>query len=665
MQNKIFSITLDRENAGISLLSLVGDDNNMNFCREGKSLFALRNFDLEKIEENECSALAVSFFMGVRATTKYKFEEDHLTVSIVLLNENPYPVYFKNGDIILETPINDAYDSSTVCLKERCHAHIWTGFEHSYIRCERMGESDCNLGIIFQNGSFSSYRQEECKHCSRGYLSLNLSAFHLLCGGTYEIKFTVFKHSGGNDFFEAAKRIDGYARVRSERGYTFIAREEIEFSVETNVKIESASCSVNGEHALCRTEKDKVFISFVPKNTGEHKAIFEINDRRGVAVFNIISDVEKLILGRLNFIVDHQQCREERSTLYGAYLIYDNEEGRQYFDYSWADHNANRERMGMSLAIVKWLQRHDDERLRKSIDIFTEFLLRECVDEEDGTCYGNIGKDKSKVRLYNAPWVMLYFTELYKLTNEKRWIELVVRIIRYYYSVGGARFYPNGIRFYTMYNEIRRAGMDDEAKELYGLFNEHVETVVKNGVIYPPHEVNFEQTIVSPAVTILMDKYLISGENFYLVEAEKHLNILRKFDGMQPHYRLNRIPIRYWDDYWFGKNGSYGDVFPHYWSVLSGYGYYLYYKATEKQEFLEYARQCMTNCLCNIRENGSATCSYLFPEWVSGTAKIDRNTEEHFFAERRGGFANAFANDQDFALYFLMKMMFDLDGDND
>ena len=80
--------------------------------------------------------------------------------------------------------------------------------------------------------------------------------------------------------------------------------------------------------------------------------------------------------------------------------------------------------MGMSLAIVKWLQRHDDEKLRKSIDIFTEFLLRECVDEEDGTCYGNIGKDKSNVRLYNAPWVMLYFTELYKLTNEKRWIEL-------------------------------------------------------------------------------------------------------------------------------------------------------------------------------------------------------------------------------------------------
>ena len=103
---------------------------------------------------------------------------------------------------------------------------------------------------------------------------------------------------------------------------------------------------------------------------------------------------------------------------------------------------------------------------------------------------------------------MLYFTELYKLTDNKRWIELVIRIIRYYYRVGGAKFYPNGVRFYTMYREIQRAGLEAEAKEVYALFDEHVQTILKNDVIYPPHEVNFEQTIVTPAVTILIDKYL-------------------------------------------------------------------------------------------------------------------------------------------------------------
>ena len=226
MNNQFFNIIFEREHGGISLLSLIGDRDNMNFCREGKSLFALRNFNLEKFEENERSAMAVSFYMGVRATTRYEFKDDHLTVRISLLNENSYPVYFKNGDVVLETPISDAYDSSSICMKERCHAHIWTGLEHSYIRCERMGESKYNLGIIFQKGSFLSYRQEECKHCSRGYLALNLSAVHLLRGETYEIKCSVFKYDGGDDFYERSKELDGYIRWILFARWSFICQYE-------------------------------------------------------------------------------------------------------------------------------------------------------------------------------------------------------------------------------------------------------------------------------------------------------------------------------------------------------------------------------------------------------------------------------------------------------
>ena len=659
MENNAFHIQFDDRNGGISSLVLLGDPAGMNFCREGRALFALRHFTPESFEQSDSAAVSISHYMGVKATTKYQFEKENLNVHISLCNENPYPVYFKNGDMILEAPINDAYESSTVCMKERCHAHIFAGLDCSYIRCERMGMSDHHLGIVFQKGSFSSYRQEECKHSVRGYLSLNLAAFSLLPGESYEIKAIAFKHSGGEDFFAQAKRIEGFLHVRSDRGYTFSIGEQVEFYVEKSGRMENASCTVNGEACACRIESDRAYCSFAARQSGEHKAIFEIDGKCGIAVFNVISAPETLIWNRLYFIIEKQQCTDQKSPLYGAYLIYDNEEKRQYFDYGWNDHNANRERMGMSLAIVKWLQHHRDAKLEKSLALFTAFLLRECVDEHDGTCYGNVGKDKSHVRLYNAPWVMLYFTELYKLTKEKRWIELVIRIARYYYGIGGAKFYPNGIRFYTMYHAIKNAGLSREADELYVLFNEHVENIVKNGVIYPPHEVNFEQTIVTPAVSILLDKYLISREDFYLREAEKHIGILQKFDGHQPHYRLNTIPIRFWDDYWFGKNGTYGDVFPHYWSVLSGYGYYLYYKATGSAQFLENARRCMLNCLCNIREDGSATCAYLFPHWVSGPAKLDRNTSDAFFFGRKGNYADAFANDQDFALYFLMKMEFD------
>ena len=276
MENNAFRIQFDDQNGGISSLVLLGDPAGMNFCRKGRALFALRHFNLASFEQSDSSAVSISHYMGVKATTKYQFEKENLNVHISLCNENPYPVYFKNGDMILEAPINDAYESSTICMKERCHAHIWTGLDNSYIRCERMGMSDHHLGIVFQKGSFSSYRQEECKHSVRGYLSLNLSAFSLLPGESYEIKAIAFKHSGGEDFFAQAKRIEGFLRVRSDRGYTFSTGEKVAFYVEKSGRMESARFTVNGEEYPCRIDSDKAFCSFVAQQSGEHMVNFEI-----------------------------------------------------------------------------------------------------------------------------------------------------------------------------------------------------------------------------------------------------------------------------------------------------------------------------------------------------------------------------------------------------
>ncbi len=662
MKNGVFEIEFDSEKGGISHLSLVADEREMNFCRDGRVMAALRGFSIESFMQTEQSARAVSSLAGVEAVTEFFFDREDLLVCTRLTNKNFYPMYFSNGDICLEMPLNDAYESSDICMRERCHAHIWTGLENSYIRTERMGESACHIGLVFEKGSIHSYRQEDCNHCIRGHFGLNVSGFSLAGGESYEIRYRIFSHTGGEDFFARAKKIEGFLQVRSARGYSFFEGEQISFEIAAGENIASAVCTVCDVPVSCKIENDRVTVSFVPKTHGEHEALFCVNGRRGKAVFNVLPKLESLIKTRIDFIISKQQCTEKRSPLYGAYLVYDNEEERQYFDFEIKDHNANRERLGMSLTILKWLQTHTDARVRESLDLFTEFLLRECVDEEKGTCYGNIGKDDRYLRLYNAPWVALYFAELYNLTRNVRWARLLARILRYYYGVSGAKFYPNGIRFYTFYQAMRAAGLDQECEEICALFDEHVNMIVKNGTLYPPHEVNYEQTIVTPAVTILLDKYALSGEEFYLREAQKHLRILRKFDGLQPHFRLHNIPIRYWDDFWFGKKGTYGDVFPHYWSVLSGYGYYLYGKLAADSEGLETARQCMMNCLCNIYADGRATCAYVYPAWVSGRAwcpqKYADITEALGF--RKGAYADAFANDQDFAIYFFMKMQGDL-----
>ena len=90
-------------------------------------------------------------------------------------------------------------------------------------------------------------------------------------------------------------------------------------------------------------------------------------------------------------------------------------------------------------------------------------------------------------------------------------------------------------------------------------------------MLLPPHEVRFEQTIVTPALSILSAYYnLIERDPALLEEAKKHAAILKRFNGDQPDHKWNNLPIRHWDDYWFGKRALYGDTL-HYWSCLSAY----------------------------------------------------------------------------------------------
>jgi hypothetical protein len=277
------------------------------------------------------------------------------------------------------------------------------------------------------------------------------------------------------------------------------------------------------------------------------------------------------------------------------------------------------------------------------LDLFTEFLLRECVEEETGKSFNNIGRAANVTRLYNAPWVFLYFSELYLLTKEERWIDLAIRMILPYYENGGTNFYPNGIRFTEIAYAIRRSGKWEEYKKVLAYFNEHIENIIKKGTNYPPHEVKFEQTIVTPAVCLLLDQYLLTKEEKYLQEAEKHLKILVKFHGYQPDYRLNTVPLRYWDNFWFGKTRScvYGDTLPHPALAHSAHCFYTYGKITGKKDWIDLGERSWRSGYCLFNGKGEANSSFVYPERVNGQKCA------HF---------DPFANEQDGFLYLIYKM---------
>lgn len=128
------------------------------------------------------------------------------------------------------------------------------------------------------------------------------------------------------------------------------------------------------------------------------------------------------------------------------------------------------------------------------------------------------------------------------------------------------------------------------------------------------------------------------------------MELLERFNGFAPDYHLDEVAIRHWDDYWFGKSKMFGDTFPHYWSILSGWTYRLYADAIKSSDYAKRAKKSARNCLCLFMPDGSASCAYVFPYMING---------------KKGRFFDEWANDQDFALYYAIKMIKRKEGKND
>lgn len=664
MKNNIFDIQFNPSTGSIACLSLVQDEYKMNFVKEGATfgdvlitfivleewLYENATMPLIKFEETQNCASASYEKNGVTLTTDYRFVGDKLRVFYTLTNKNRYPYYFKSGDVKIKTAFNDCFIGSDVCTKYCCHEHLWAGGESSYIFAERMGVSKDSLGVFFDQGNFTGYTQNlknmaYCNGSYRGELLMNLAPFSLIQDESISFSFTLFDAKDKEDCIEKLKTFENYLHVHADKGYTYELGQTATLTVTAKSEIQTAKCFIGDEEIPFTTDKNVLSVNYTPATFGEKTLRFIINGVETYARVNVILPIEELVKRRIDFIVDKQQCLDKRSPLYGAYLLYDNKEEKQYFNYIFPDHNGCRERFGIPSLIAKWLQTHENEKARKSLELFVEFMFRECVDKDTGMVTDTIFNDPERKRLYNVPWVMNLLDELYKLTNDTFYVDTLIKVMRFYYTDengNGVKFYPDGCMFANSLQTIIDAGKRAEAEDIFERFDAHVKNIIDIGISYPSHEVFYEQAIVAPAVTFILDKYRLCGDEYYLREAEKHLEVLRRFDGFQPDHRLHNIAVRYWDNFWFGKSHFYVDSMPHYWSVYSGIAFAYYGKLAGNQKAIDYGVECARNNLSLFDENGRGYSNFIYPDFIN---------------EREGKFYDDFSNDQDLGLYFILQVL--------
>ncbi|HWD81973.1 MAG TPA: hypothetical protein VG497_23915, partial [Kribbella sp.] len=328
---------------------------------------------------------------------------------------------------------------------------------------------------------------------------------------------------------------------------------------------------------------------------------------------------------RVRFILDHQRRPELAGSRKYAFVPYDNDSGLTVLASAWRDWSDARERVGMALLLQEVRARGwgDRAELDEALAGYEQFVREYLLDGE-----GTIQDDsihQNAVRLYNFPWFARFL-----LGQGDR--GGATRILNRYYELGGDHFLA-----FDLGPLLSELGLHEH---LVG----HAKTFIQYGDELPPHEVNYEQSMVAPLLELLASAYR-TGE-IDGAELTRRLPWLTAFAGDQPDVRLRHIPIRHWDGYWFGRLRLWGDVFPHYWSALSAVVYGAWPRelvSPSQAAWLDRAEEAILKAnLVSFAPDGSATCAFVYPSCVNG---------------QPAHVADPIANDQDWALVYALRRL--------
>ncbi|PLB52097.1 hypothetical protein P170DRAFT_349559 [Aspergillus steynii IBT 23096] len=600
-------------------------------------------------------------------TTTYQAESLKLTVTrevkdfasfeecYAFTNTGDAPLKLNGGgtnSLAIYAPFNDHYTNTTDVLEHRAHAHIWaSGGSSSWVKMTRMGLRGPHLGLVLTEGKLAGYSVESrdtvTSSNTRGVFLLHPDLPELGPQETSKVCWSMFWHHDWEDFFRrGSERSKQLVHVEVSPLTAFLGED-------VNVTISQGSwneASLDGVR-LSPAGNGSIYKTSIPASKlGERKLTLTTGDgtdqHNSTIVLNTVSSLEKIIQKRTKFIANNQHLSTSFPDPHkaGAFVVYDNQMNAPVTFDTASDRNTARERIGMGVLFARWVQRTNDTQLLGSLRIYYNYVINHLQDSSGYVYNRPIGSATESKRLYNWPWVMQLHLNMAKIdnspiTSQNNYTatprQRLLDTIESFYSEGGVDLYAINLPIYEGLTYLRSAADNKTYNRVHHLFTTHGANIARLGPNYPAFEVNYEQSIIAPAATILLELHRITNNTAWLDAAKPHFERLVAFGGRQPDHHLYDVAIRHWDGYWFGKDRMWGDTFPHYWSTLTAIAMHHYAKAMGETSYERRAEGIFRSNLVLFTDEGRGHCAFVYPTSVNG---------------RKGHYNDPYANDQDWAL---------------
>lgn len=550
--------------------------------------------------------------------------------------------------LAVSAPFRDQYRGARESLTHDCHAHIWAGGSFSYVWATPMHGQPPFLGLAVTDGALWSYsietRNAYTGH-TRGHIYLHVTdaaraphalggqpSIALAPGASYELGWTIGWFGDWAQFERELLKPPFHIPTLAA---------PVGGDLTIDMRVPNATIRAASHVTITQTATTVIVRS---EQSGVHHLDIEADGRQARIGVLFHRSLREIVEQRVRFILDHQRASERDDERRGAFLPFDQRWGLRVNKGNWLDWSDGRERLAMPLLLQQARARGwgDPAEIDAALHEFTRFARRHLVDD-DGAVFEDSFRRQPR-RLYNFPWLAMFFLTQWTLYHSADDLEQATRIIEHYYAAGGSRFMAIGISeiVEALIEHLNETGQTARARQLIQSLIDHAEYFVHLGSDLPVHEVSYEQSIVAPLLLLLLAAQRHAPAPRYERALRDRLPWLLAFAGSQPHVRLRNVAIRHWDGYWFGAYRQWGDVFPHYWSVLSAPVLAQWPSSLGEpiEQYRAMASDIFRANLADYKDDGSATCAFIYPGCVDG------NPAHH---------ADPLLNDQDWALVYYLR----------